>query len=71
MWKTGTGFNSVFDFILVWRPEGASPEDVPADDDRPSIFTAIREQLGFKLVPAKGPVEVISIDHVDRHPTAN
>ncbi len=66
-----TGFNSVFDFILVWRPEGASPEDVPADDDRPSIFTAIREQLGFKLVPAKGPVEVISIDHVDRHPTAN
>ncbi|SPE25469.1 conserved exported hypothetical protein [Candidatus Sulfotelmatomonas gaucii] len=66
-----TGFNSVFDFTLVWRPEGASPEDMPADDDRPSIFTAIREQLGFRLVPVKGPVEVISIDHVERYPTAN
>jgi uncharacterized protein (TIGR03435 family) len=66
-----TGFDSVFDFTLVWRPEGASPEDTPTDDDRPSIFTAIREQLGFKLVSAKGPVAVISIDHVDRHPAAN
>jgi len=66
-----TGFGSVFDFTLAWRPEGASPEDMPADDDRASIFTAIREQLGFKLVPAKGPVEVIAVDHIDRHPAAN
>lgn len=66
-----TGFDSVFDFTLAWRPEGASPEDMPADDDRASIFTAIREQLGFKLVPGKGPVEVIVVDHVDRHPAAN
>lgn len=66
-----TGFDSVFDFTLVWKPEGASPEDIPADDDRPSIFTAIREQLGFKLVPHKGPVEVIAIDHVERRPTEN
>ena len=50
-----TGFDSVFDFTLVWRPEGVAPEDMPPDDDRPSIFTAIREQLGFKLVPGKGP----------------
>lgn len=66
-----TGFTSVFDFTLVWRPEGAAPEDMPADDDRPSIFTAIRDQLGFKLSPVKGPVEVIAVDHVDRQPAAN
>lgn len=66
-----TGFDSVFDFTLVWRPEGVSPEDMPADDDRPAIFTAIREQLGFKLISAKGPVEVIAVDHIDRHPSAN
>jgi uncharacterized protein (TIGR03435 family) len=66
-----TGFDSVFDFTLVWRPEGASPEDMPADDDRASIFTAMREQLGFKLVPSRGPVEVIVVDHIDRHPAAN
>lgn len=66
-----TGFTSMFDFTLVWRPEGAAPEDMPADDDRPSIFTAIRDQLGFKLVPVKGPVGVIAVDHVDRQPAAN
>lgn len=69
--ENDTGFTSVFDFMLVWKPEGAAPEDMPADDDRPSIFTAIRDQLGFKLVPAKGPVEVIAVDHVDRQPEAN
>jgi uncharacterized protein (TIGR03435 family) len=66
-----TGFDSVFDFTLVWRPEGASPDDMPADDERPSIFTAIREQFGFKLVPAKGPVDVIAVDHIDRNPAPN
>lgn len=66
-----TGFDSVFDFALVWLLEGVAPEDMPPDDDRPSIFTAIREQLGFKLVPGKGPVEVVVIDHVDRFPTPN
>ncbi|HEX4030583.1 MAG TPA: TIGR03435 family protein [Terracidiphilus sp.] len=69
--KDDTGFDSVFNFTLVWRPEGVSPEDMPPDDDRPSIFTAIREQLGFNLIPDKGPVEVIAIDHVDQRPTAN
>jgi uncharacterized protein (TIGR03435 family) len=67
-----TGFTSVFDFTLTWRPDGASAADTPAEDDvRPSIFTAIREQLGFRLVPAKGPVECIAIDHVDRRPAEN
>ena len=66
-----TGFAPAFDFTLVWKPEGASPEDMPLDDDRPSIFTAIRDQLGFKLVPAKEQVEVIAVDHIDRQPTAN
>lgn len=66
-----TGFDSVFDFTLIWKPEGALAVDMPPDDDRPSIFTAIRDQLGFKLIPAKGPVEVIAIDHVERFPSAN
>jgi uncharacterized protein (TIGR03435 family) len=67
-----TGFNSVFDFALVWRPDDAPAAEAPGDDDvRPSIFTAIREQLGFKLVPAKGSVEVIAVDQIDRRPSAN
>jgi uncharacterized protein (TIGR03435 family) len=43
---------------------------LPEDPDQPNIFAALKEQLGLKLVSAKGPVEVLAIDHVER-PTAN
>jgi uncharacterized protein (TIGR03435 family) len=70
--EDNTGFSSVFDFTLVWRPDDAPAAEAPGDDDvRPAIFTAIREQMGFKLVPAKGPVAVIVVDHIDQHPAAN
>lgn len=39
-------------------------------DDRPSIFTAVREQLGLKLKPGRPPVDVFVIDHTER-PSAN
>ena len=35
-------------------------------DDRPSIFTAIVEQLGLRLERAKGLVKIVVIDQVDR-----
>ena len=37
----------------------------------PDFFTAIQEQLGLKLEPAKVPVDYLVIDHVDRVPTEN
>ena len=39
-------------------------------DDRPSIFTAVQEQLGLKLEPGRAPVEIFVIDHIER-PNAN
>lgn len=35
-------------------------------DDRADFFTAIREQLGLKLTPARAPVDTVVIDHVER-----
>jgi bla regulator protein BlaR1 len=39
-------------------------------DSGPSLFTAIEEQLGLRLEPNKGPVDVLVIDHVEK-PTEN
>jgi uncharacterized protein (TIGR03435 family) len=40
-------------------------------DGRPSLFTALEEQIGLKLEARKGRVEVLVIDHVDRAPSGN
>lgn len=39
-------------------------------DDRPDIFTAVQQQLGLKLEPARAPVEFVVIDHLER-PSGN
>lgn len=37
-----------------------------ATDDGPSIFTALQEQLGLKLVPSQAPMKVAVIVHIER-----
>jgi len=62
-----TGLTGLFDIDLHWV---ADPTAVAATTDAPDIFTALQEQLGLKLEPTTGPVDVIVIDHVER-PTEN
>jgi len=62
-----TGLTGRYDFTLKWWPY-ATPSSNP--DAAPELFTAIREQLGFRLEVVKDPMEVIVIDHVER-PSAN
>jgi uncharacterized protein (TIGR03435 family) len=45
--------------------------DDATDSSLPSIFTAVQEQLGLKLIPQKVPVQMLVIDHIDRIPTEN
>jgi uncharacterized protein (TIGR03435 family) len=61
-----TGLKGSYDFTLKWRADSSTP----SDSDEPSLFTAIREQLGLRLVPSKAPVEVIVVDHIE-HPSPN
>jgi uncharacterized protein (TIGR03435 family) len=72
-----TGSKETFDVHLNYAREfaaggpGKSSDPTAAvDSSRPSIFTAMQEQLGLRLESAKGPVEVLVIDHVEK-PSAN
>ena len=58
-----TGLSGGFDYDLRWAPVQTVP-DALTDSAGPSIFTAIEEQLGLKLVPAIGPVQVLVIDSI-------
>jgi uncharacterized protein (TIGR03435 family) len=60
-----TGLRGSYDFLLEW-----APDEKDQNDTRPSIFSAVGEQLGLRLEPAKGPVKTIVIDRVGR-PSAN
>jgi uncharacterized protein (TIGR03435 family) len=45
------------------RFEGTSVLDAP-----PSVFTALREQLGLAIKPEKSPIDVLVIDPVEMPP---
>jgi uncharacterized protein (TIGR03435 family) len=68
----GTGLDGTFDVHLKWTMEAPASLDAPGDPSAaqssgsPSILTAIQEQLGLKLESAKGPVEVLVIDHIEK-----
>ncbi len=61
-----TGLGGKYDFELKWEPRQAAEPDLSADPEGPSIFTALQEQLGLRLEPAKGPVEVLVIDRAQK-----
>jgi uncharacterized protein (TIGR03435 family) len=66
-----TGLDGRYEINLEWTPDrtplplnGDTP--APPSPDKPSIFVALQEQLGLKLEPERGPVDVVVIDHVER-----
>lgn len=67
-----TGLTGPFNVNLTWTPDPgmqARPAGVPAvapvQPDGPSIFTALEEQLGLRLVSGRGPVEMLVIERLE------
>jgi len=80
-----TGLAGKYDFTLSFMPDnftmngqmmrgpsgGPSPDGAQSQEPvGPSIFSAVQEQLGLKLVAEKQAVDVVVIDHIEQ-PSAN
>ena len=69
-----TGLTGNFDLDLDWTPDQPLPADAPVlppvDPDSPSLFTALQEQLGLQLEPAKRGIHMLVVDHAE-HPSAD
>ena len=68
-----TGLAGRFDVALTFGlPADLGIPDAKAapTGDAPSIFVAIQQQLGLRLVAARGPVDVVVVDRIER-PTEN
>lgn len=78
-----TRLNGEYDYALSWTPEPGQggPESIgqppgtlggvtPSGADGPSIFTALQQQLGLRLVSQEGPVEIVVLDSAEK-PSSN
>ena len=70
-----TGLTGLYDINLVFAnpfsrqsAPGAADSTQPTEPSAPVIFTAIREQLGLRLVPDNIPLEYTVIDSVGKPP---
>ena len=61
-----TGLAGLFDIRLSFTPDEESADSGAGA----SIFTALREQLGLRLIPARGTEEFLAVDHIER-PSGN
>ena len=65
-----SGLDGNYDWTLSFMP--VLPPDVSAEAlspemrDLPSIFVALREQLGLRLEAEKGPVDYYVVDHLEK-----
>lgn len=73
-----TGLSGKYEYELHWTSDrsmggmtppaaaGPSVREPQQEGDGPSLFTALQEQLGLKLVSQRVPVEVVVIDHIQQ-----
>lgn len=75
MVQDDTGLTGFYDFDLHWTPdqpvrtEANSGVGATADEDAwPSLYAAVRQQLGLELKPTHGSVDVVVVDSAERPP---
>ena len=69
-----TGLQGKFNLHVAFSKDETTPgltpmpadAPAPASEPNPNIFQALQQQLGLKLTPARGPIERLVIDHVER-----
>jgi uncharacterized protein (TIGR03435 family) len=70
-----TGLHGRYSFVFHWTPEmppgmpkhagGGRRNRSAAPSESPSLFTALREQLGLKVQSGTAPVDTIVIQHIE------
>jgi uncharacterized protein (TIGR03435 family) len=69
-----TGLTGKFDFAIEFSPQPDAPSALGAnsrpDPTGPTFVEALKEQLGLKLEPQTGPVDVLVVDYVEE-PSVN
>jgi uncharacterized protein (TIGR03435 family) len=61
-----TQLEGVFDFELQYTPDNNQTAANGGGDTGLALFTAMQEQLGLRLEPARGPVDVLVIQSAER-----
>ena len=64
-----TGIQGTIDYSLEWRKvvdQVARGAPLELDEDAPTFPDALKEQLGIKMLPQKGPSELFLVDHIER-----
>jgi uncharacterized protein (TIGR03435 family) len=61
-----SGLTGTFDIKLTFTPEFRRNSRPEPDLNDISIFTAVQDQLGLKLEPAKAMIEMLAVDHAEK-----
>jgi uncharacterized protein (TIGR03435 family) len=68
-----TGLTGVYEVKLDWTPDSISGglDSSAPPPDRPSLSTALEEQLGLRLEGRRGPLNILVIQEASRTPETN
>ena len=66
-----TGLKGNYDVTMHWSLSASDAPDDTAVESQPTLLQAVQEQLGLKLVPKKGQIDILVIDHIEKVPTEN